>query len=434
MDPAGPGTDNPYFLGIDLGTSGVRASIIDRAGQELAYSSVPLPAPVHFDSRSEQPALPWWQAVHSLLPHLAEQIDLAKIAAIAVDGTSGTVLLTDDNNLPLGNALMYNDARATEQAARLAMLAPASSPARTVSGGLAKLLWLLEYTPPERIAHLAHQADWIAARFTGLPGHSDSNNCLKTGFDPLQRQWPAWLQPLNLPASLLPQVHAPGEVIAPIDHDIAKQFGFLDSTQICAGTTDSHAAVLATGVLHPGEAVTSLGSTLVLKIVSDKPIFDARYGIYSQPYGECWLVGGASNSGGAVLKQFFSDEQIQTLSAQLDTEHPTGLDYYPLLCAGERFPIADPKLAPRLSPRPDDNVKFFQGILEGIARIEQQGYQRLAELGAPYPVSVRSVGGGARNAAWTKIRQRLLNVPVLTPEHSEAAYGSALLARRGFIL
>jgi D-ribulokinase len=432
MDPAGPAANTPYFLGIDLGTSGVRASIIDSAGLELAYSTVPLPPPSHFDCRSEQPALPWWQAVHTLLLQQAAQIDLARIAALAIDGTSGTVLLTDEQNLPLGNALMYNDARASKPAARLATLAPAASPARSVTGGLAKLLWLLEYTPPDRIAHLAHQADWITARLTGLVGHSDVNNCLKTGFDPLQRQWPGWMSQLDLPAALLPQVHNPGDVIASIDHDIAKQFGFLPNTLVCAGTTDSHAAVLATGVQHPGEAVTSLGSTLVVKIVSDSPIFAARYGIYSQPFGEYWLVGGASNSGGAVLKQFFTDEQIHTLTAQLDPDHLTGLDYYPLIHHGERFPIADPTFAPRLTPRPNEDVKFLQGLLEGIARIEHQGYQRLAELGAPMPVSIRTVGGGARNHAWTRIRERLLKVPMITPPHTEAAYGAAMLARQGF--
>lgn len=432
MVPVGPHSDTPYFLGIDLGTSGVRASIIDSAGLEIAFHAVPTPAPTHFDSRAEQPALPWWQAVHTVLINLAEQFDLARIAALAVDGTSGTVMLIDEYNLPLGNALLYNDARAVDQAQRLATIVPATSPARSVSGGLAKLLWLLEYTPPEHIAHLAHQADWITSRFTGRLGHSDVNNCLKTGFDPLQQQWPAWMKNLNFPATMLPQVHVPGEVIAPIDHDLAKQFGFLDSTVICAGTTDSHAAVLATGVQHPGEAVTSLGSTLVLKIVSDKPIFDARYGIYSQPYGKYWLVGGASNSGGAVLKEYFSAAQLHTLTDQLDPDHPTGLDYYPLLRSGERFPVADPRLAPRLAPRPDDDVTFLQAMLEGIARIEQQGYQRLVELGAPSPTSIRTVGGGADNHAWAHIRGMIMNIPIITPSHTEAAYGAALLARQGF--
>ena len=102
----------------------------------------------------------------------------------------------------------------------------------------------------------------------------------------------------------------------------------------------------------------------------------------------------------------------------------------PLVAPGERFPHNDPAWPPRLSPRPADDIEFFQGLLEGIARIEAQGYRLLAELGAPYPATVTTVGGGARNAGWSAIRQDMLGVP-LRPAHSEqASYGAALLALR----
>jgi sugar (pentulose or hexulose) kinase len=108
---------------------------------------------------------------------------------------------------------------------------------------------------------------------------------------------------------------------------------------------------------------------------------------------------------------------------------PTGLDYYPLPAVGERFPICDAQLEPRLDPRPASDAKFFQGILEGLASIEKRGYELLAELGAPYPSRVLTVGGGADNPGWTIIRERLLGVPVEKALYREAAYGAALLAR-----
>jgi sugar (pentulose or hexulose) kinase len=160
-------------------------------------------------------------------------------------------------------------------------------------------------------------------------------------------------------------------------------------------------------------------------------VFAPQYGVYSQPLGDLWLVGGGSSSGGAVLRNYFNDDRMRAMTARLNFDQPTGLDYYPLLAPGERFPIADPQLAPRLAARPDDDVTFFQALLEGIARIEQRGYQVLAELGALYPTSVRSVGGGAKNEAWTRMRGKLLGVPMLTPEYQDAAYGAALLALRG---
>ena len=117
------------------------------------------------------------------------------------------------------------------------------------------------------------------------------------------------------------------------------------------------------------------------------------------------------------------------LEPRLDPARPTGLDYYPLPGTGERFPVADPDLAPRLEPRPADAAQFLQGMLEGIAAIEARGYALLAELGGPPLRRVLSLGGGARNAAWTAIRQHRLGVPVTLAQTDEAAYGCARLAR-----
>jgi sugar (pentulose or hexulose) kinase len=291
------------------------------------------------------------------------------------------------------------------------------------------MLWLAEQTDKRLVRHISHQADWLTGLFTRLPGHSDVNNCLKTGYDPIKRNWPDWLDQV-ISREWLPVVHKPGAPVATIDPDAASLFGLPKNTVIVAGTTDSHAAILATGIRSVGDAVTSLGSTLVTKIISPKPIFNSEYGIYSQPFGDNWLVGGASNSGGAVLRKFFSDEKMLALSQLIDAEQGTELDYYPLLTSGERFPINDPAMQPRLSPRPDNEALFFQGMLEGIAKIEQQAYQLLHKLGAPYPASVRTVGGGAINKKWTRIRAKFLDVDMLEAEHTEAAYGSALLAKQ----
>jgi sugar (pentulose or hexulose) kinase len=220
-----------------------------------------------------------------------------------------------------------------------------------------------------------------------------------------------------------------GYPIGTLTGTLRKRWGMSPRTRILSGTTDSTASFIATGA-GPGEAVTSLGSTLVLKILSDTPVFAPGYGVYSHRLGNHWLVGGASNSGGAVLQQYFNHEEITRLSSRLSTNRPTGLDYYPLTAPGERFPVNDPGLQPRLAPRPADDAVFFQGILEGIAQIELQGYQKLIELGAPWPLSVITTGGGAANDAWSTIRSQLLGIPVIAAGHQEAAYGAALLARQ----
>jgi sugar (pentulose or hexulose) kinase len=419
------------YIGIDVGTSGIRACAIDQDGVLLALCAVELPAPMVDGEAISQDPMIWWRGLEQVLGQLLRQIDGQAVQAIAIDGTSGTLLVTDGDGVPLAPARMYNDSACRTQAQHIGALAPEDSAARGASSGLARLLYLIEQQP--EAAHALHQADWLAGRLCNRFDVSDENNALKTGYDPVQRRWPGWLEQLPLDPALLPGVLPPGSVIGPISADCARQFGLNTQTRIVTGTTDSIAAFIATGASRPGEAVTSLGSTLVVKIISEQPVYSAQYGIYSHRLGDHWLAGGASNSGGAVLKKYFSNDELKMLTAGLKPDQPTGLDYYPLTRPGERFPLSDPQLQPRLEPRPADDVEFFQGILEGIARIEQQAYERLHELGAPCPVSVMTAGGGSMNNAWTRIRQQGLGVPVQRARHHEACYGSALLALRASI-
>jgi sugar (pentulose or hexulose) kinase len=106
------------------------------------------------------------------------------------------------------------------------------------------------------------------------------------------------------------------------------------------------------------------------------------------------------------------------------------LSFYPLLQPGERFPINDPARHPCLLPRLAEDALFLHGTLEGIARIEAEGYRLLARLGAPHVRRVTTLGGGAANVAWSAIRARYLGVPVTQAATSSAAHGAALLAAR----
>jgi len=420
----------PCLIGVDLGTSGCRALAIDRAANLVASARVSLPGPdTPAKGHVEQAPALWWRAVRAVLTTLGGAPAGLTAAAICVDATSGTLLLARPDGTPRGPALMYNDGRAGEEASRIARVAPADSPARGPTSGLSKLLYLCRGLPAGEPALALHQADWVAGCLSGRFGVSDWNNALKLGYDAERLCWPRWVRDL-LPAGVrLPDVTAPGTVIGILAPRVAADLGFPTTTRVVAGTTDSTAAAIAAGLGAPGDAVTCLGSTLVLKILSERPITDARLGVYSQRLGDLWLVGGASNSGGAVLRQHFTDAEIAELSAGIDPDRPSGLGYYPLPCSGERFPVNDPARQPRLEPRPADRRLFLQGLLEGIAAIETEGYWRLRELGAPAPARVLTVGGGSVNPVWTRIRQRMLGIGVAAAVQQEAAFGSALLAR-----
>ncbi|MFN5453613.1 FGGY-family carbohydrate kinase, partial [Bradyrhizobium sp.] len=351
------------FVGIDVGTSGVRACAVDARGDIQGAAAMALAAPRQSGNALDQDPELWWQAATAAISKLGEIIDLGAVARIASDGTSGTLLLIDADGRPRSPGLMYNDARATHEAKRIAAVAPPESGAHGASSALAKLLHLMASTSGAR--HAVHQADWIAGRLAGRHGVSDENNALKLGYDPVRRCWPQWLDQLGIPPDLLPTILVPGTPFAEIDPAVARRLGLSSSARIVAGTTDGVAAFIATGAETPGDAVTSLGTTLVVKLVATQPIFAADQGVYSHRLGDKWLAGGASNSGGAALLAHFSTEDMDRMTPLLRPDDPTGLDYYPLPKPGERFPIADPALAPRIAPRPAEDHRFFQALLEG---------------------------------------------------------------------
>jgi hypothetical protein len=416
------------FIGIDVGTSACRACAIDEHAAVLAETRIELPAPARNGARVEQDARVWWRTLADTLDALFKRLNPAQVSRVAVDGTSATLLLCDKRGTPLTPGLMYNDARSMSEAEHIREAAPADCAAQGASSSLAKLLYLRQTISDP--AYLAlHQADWLAGMLTGRFGVSDENNALKLGYDPIQRRWPDWLNRLNIQPDQLPGVFPAGSLIGTLNRTLAKRWNLPDGVEVVAGTTDSTAGFIATGADVTGTAVTALGSTLVIKVLSHQPVFAAHYGVYSHRLGDRWLVGGASNAGGATLLKFFDPCDIRRYTRLMKPQQATGLDYYPLPAAGERFPVQDPELPPRLGPRPSSDAMFFQGILEGLAAIEQQGYRLLAELGAPYPQKVLTVGGGAKNAAWMRIREQRLAVPVASAAHQEAAFGAALLAR-----
>ncbi|MGD1918053.1 MAG: FGGY-family carbohydrate kinase [Pleurocapsa sp.] len=412
-----------YYLGIDFGTSGARAIAIDQnkhivATAQNSFTNI---VPDEFPQT-------WQNTLYELISEIPPTVK-KQLGAIAINGTSSTVLLCDDQGKVLTAPLLYNDDRGKEVLDQLNTIAPKNHVVVSATSSLAKLLWWKQQPYFEQAHYLLHQADWLGWLLHGKLGVSDYHNALKLGYDVEHLCYPGWLQN-QFYSFLYPQVLTPGAVIGKITPENCDRFGLPVSCIVKAGTTDSIAALLASGASQPGEAVTSLGSTLVLKLLSRTRVTASDYGIYSHRLGKLWLAGGASNSGGAVLKHFFDNQQLQNLSEQIDPDKKSPLSFYPLLKPGDRFPVNDPNLAPQLLPPPKSLVEFLHGLLEGIARIEARGYQKLQELGADRLIRVHTAGGGAKNHIWQKIRQRHLNIVVSSAINTDAAYGSALLAAK----
>ncbi len=424
------------FLGVDLGSSGLRLAVLADVGVAGGQPDDPLLSrQSSYPGRLEEPGA-WRQGLIQLLATVPEEIR-RQVRAIAIDGTSGTLLACRaDGGLlppPLDLALPYHLACTEQSGAIRALLDPSPAgstghPAASASGSLARALRLLALARDAGVGPgllLRHQADWLMGWLLGDWRWGEEGNNVRLGWDLQQGRWLAGVAE-GLGAGVLPGIRSSGSRLGRLAPAAAACLGLPADCQVVAGSTDANAAVLATDP-EQGDGIAVLGTTLVLKQFVGAPLAGA--GLSNHRVGGRWLAGGASNAGAGILRRFFDDAQIAELSRQIAPDRPTGLALRPLSRRGERFPVDDPELEPILEPRPASDARYLQALLEGLTAIEVAGWRRLRELGAPALRRVISVGGGARNSQWRALRTRALGIPVLNRPKRTAALGMALLAR-----
>lgn len=415
-------------IGIDCGTSGVRAVALNSQRQILAESALPL---------AEQSPEHWWQVTLKVLDALFSQLDQSHdlsdhSLALSVDATSSSLFLISSDGEPLTPALMYYDTCPETANAIASQLSPHSG-AQGAQSSLAKALSLVKRLSPKQQARqdwlVCHQADWLLYQLGAQLGISDENNCLKLGYDPIEQHWEQTTLTL-LGSSHLPKVVAPATAIGSLNPTLRKRWKLTAPICIASGTTDSIAAFLATGADQPGDAVISLGSTLAFKLLAQHPYFDAQKGIYSHRLWNQWLVGGASNAGGACLLEAFDMSELTHL-AQQPLIHPSPVPhYYPLpkQRRGERFPINDPNLCAPSLPHTLTAAERFSTLVHGLVAIEQQAWQLLSK-GCAQPIQrLYACGGGNKNPAWAGLRKATLDMPHTQAYSEQAAVGAAMLA------
>lgn len=484
------GLSENYFLGFDLGTSGARISVIapsyDPSTAFVEVHSDALPYKNSYDDPQS-----WRDAVHELLLKTPQSIR-GKIQAMCVSGTSASCLIVDTVSGEVSRQpkmydydILLKDDHSKSIMNLIGAFAPPNHTVRSPTSTLAKLLHYHASSPLSIHEKLLHQADYITSTLlskstTFYPSISDWHNVLKLGYDIRNLEWPSWirscLEHCSMPFTVLPnKVVSPGEVIGTIDSRVSAMYGIDANCVLVAGTTDSNAAYFAassdaicSSSASPvaGIAVTSLGSTLAIKMTSMVFIEDSKRGVYSHRFPSSfaltnlseplWLVGGASNVGCAILRQEqYSNKELDECSQLIDPMVDSPLNYYPLTKQGERFPIADSLKLPIMDPKPKENdrVGYLHAILQGIAKVECQGYNVLGELGSipSFPFLIWTCGGGSKNSMWTIMRQRLLQQQRIDFEqgvdhecddgkplvrralHSEASFGAAVLAASAFI-
>ena len=407
--------DDALFLGLDFGPSGARATVVGPDGVILVETTAKYPPIV--DGGKAGDGIPeggwaeaWRGALWSLLDQLDETTVRSRIAAVSIDGTSGTVLIVDAaSGEPIYPPMLYNEKRNDAMDAVCAM-APTGHTVRTPSSALCKLhSWWLGNGETIGNAKLLHHADWIAFLLHGLQGETDHNNALKLGFDPglgPHGDYPAWMKSLPYTSMLPSNVRAPGtKTCAAATEAAMKYFTRPGGCAVIAGTTDSIAAFVAARCTDVGDAVTSLGSSLALKLVSETRVDDSAKGVYSHRlcgksifcisvrairmtssvlFTGSWLVGGSSNLGGWLLRSNFSDDELVELTELIDLDDAAKEkdvpDYYPGVLMG--FGMTVKEATEALCPRPESDSDYLRAILGSVAGVEARSYAEMAAMGS----------------------------------------------------
>ncbi|NUT12686.1 MAG: carbohydrate kinase [Nonomuraea sp.] len=462
------------WIGVDLGTQSVRAMAVDEDGRVLGAASRPLTS--HRDGpRHEQDPEQWWRELSAATREALRDVPPDRIRGVAVDATSGTILLADPSGRPLTPALMYDDRRATAEVDRVneagAHLWERLGYRRMQPNwALPKLLWLLQDHPAGTRA--LHQSDFITHRLTGHNVPTDLSNALKTGVNLIEERWPTdILNTLGIPPETLPDVVRPGTHLGVVCTKAAESTGIPAGTPVIAGTTDGCAAQLGAGTRKIGSWNSVMGTTLVLKGVTKDLIHDPLGVVYSHraPDGT-WLPGGASSTGAGFLSTALPGRNLDTLSTEATTRYsshktthygerngdhygepwktapPGALDLwpqpttpetqpptwqaitYPLVSPGERFPYASANAHSFTLGEPADDVERYVAILLGAAFVERLCFDYLDLLGAPVDGEIVLTGGATRSAFWNQLRADVLGRPVTLRENAEPALGMAVLA------
>lgn len=427
-----------YFIGIDIGTQGVRVLLTNQAGVVKAGAEKVFP--LTEKSREEQSPQQWWQACECCLQEMMDTIkaktDTNLIRAVSVTSTSGTVIPLDQNNEPIHNALMYSDPRSAEEGKLCKEIAekfhPQGYTGFNASSGLSKMVWFVNHFPEKasRIKTWVHATDFIIGKLCGNYRITDYTNALKSGFDVNEMRWPAYIhEQLPLKKEWLQQVVPSGTVIGTLVPALAETMA-LPEIRVVAGMTDGCASQVASGAVSPGDWNTTIGTTLVVKGVTTREIKDPLGRLYSHRHPQgYWMPGGASNTGADWITNRFKDRlaELNQAAARLIPTHFTA---YPLLQAGERFPFISAE-ARGFAPDGLSDEELFTANMEGVAYLERYAYELIENLSGERVNAVFTAGGASNSDTWLAIRANVLNRPIYKCGQVTGAAGAAIVAASG---
>lgn len=450
-----------YFLGIDVGTTGCKALLIDEKGQLVAQASAEYPLFTPRPNWAEQNPEDWWQGTLQAWRKVfsASGIDPKSLAGVGLTGQMHGSVFLDERGEVLRPAILWCDQRTdrecaeiTQRVGREKLMEINCNP--VLPGFTApKIIWVKNNQPEvyQKINRVLLPKDYIRFRLTGEFATDVSDASGTSLFDVPRRTWSQEIiELLELNPDWFPPCFESPEVTGFVRQEIREMFGLREKVAVVAGGGDNAAGAVGTGIVRPGLVSASLGTSGVVFAFSDQVKVDqeGRVHTFCHAVPGKWHVMGVMLAAGGSLRWFrdvlgkeeqavssFLEKdvyQVLTEGAALAETGAEGLIFLPYL-TGERTPHADPYargvfFGLTLKHRKNEMVR---SVLEGVTFGMRDSFEIIKEMGIPIE-EVRAIGGGARSPLWRKIQASIYQVPLSRVRVDEGpAFGAALLAAVG---
>lgn len=460
VDGVGSASD-PLFLGLDLGTSSLKALLADGGGRVAARASRAYPLRRPHPGWAEQSPRDWWSAVVAALAGLAARgAPLSRVAAIGLSGQMHGLVLLDADHRPLAPCQTWADARCAAEAAEIARVVPperlralAGSPA-SVSATAAKLLWTRRHQPDVFAAARAAllPKDYLRLRLTGILATDPSDASGTLLCDVAHRDWsPSLLNALALPHDLLPPIVESPAITGTLLPEAASALGLPPGIPVVAGGGDAECAAIGLGLVggtgdagDAGVALVTLGTAGQFFAVTPAPLFDesGRLQTLCHAVPDHWHIMHAILTGASALDWLAHllaapgqpPPTVASLLDEAEAEPPGahGLLFLPHL-NGVRLPHPDPSAAGAfVGLRPGHGrAALARAVVEGVAFSLRDGLDAARDLGIRVE-RIRLAGGARRHPVWPRVLAGIFGLPVeLGATEDASALGAALLAAAG---
>lgn len=432
------------YIGIDLGTSGIKVILLGENGKVIDSASAELSVSRPLPLWSEQNPEHWWLGLQSCLDQLRGRQSLAAVKAIGLAGQMHGATLLDAQNQIIRPAILWNDGRSFAECKQLE-LKVADLP--QITGNLAmpgftapKLLWLRQQEPEAfaRVAKVLLPKDYLRFCLSGDFASDMSDSAGTLWLDVAKRDWnDELLCACGLSRDQMPRLYEGNQITGTLLPELAKRWG-MQTVPLIAGGGDNAAGAVGAGIVHPGQAMLSLGTSGVYFAVSDGFLANPQSAVHSFCHAlpNTWHLMSVTLSAASCL-QWYAEHivktEVATLLADL-AQGPEDIEQLPLFLpylSGERTPHNNPNAKGvwfGLDYNTDQKALTY-AVLEGVSFALFQGAEALHASGLN-PTEINLIGGGARSPYWRQLLADLMNRPLTFREGGEVgpALGAARLA------